>query len=60
MVLSKIIFYIVQDGFIIRKCMFAYPEGSSTQYLRTLVPKAIKGMVLEAESLNIRYLDPLG
>ena len=30
-------------------------EGPSTQYLRTLVPKAIKGMVLGPESLNIGY-----
>ena len=37
----------------------ALPEGPSAQYLRTLVPKAIKGMVLGPGSLNIGYLDPL-
>ena len=36
------------------------PEGPSTQYLRTLVPNTTKGMVLEAETSNIGYLDPLG
>ena len=36
------------------------PEGPSTQALRTLVPNTIKGMVLEPESLNIGYLDPVG
>ena len=33
------------------------PEGPSTQYLRSLVPKTIP---LGPESLNIGYLDPLG
>ena len=39
-----------------------YPEGPSTLHSRTLVPKTNKDMVwcLEAESLNTRYLDPLG
>ena len=37
------------------------PEDPSTQYLMTLVPKTIEGMVLEPGSfLNIGYLDPLG
>ena len=36
------------------------PEGPSTQYSRILVPKAIKGMVLGPESLNIGYLAHLG
>ena len=36
------------------------PEGPSTQYFRTLVPKAIKEGFLGPESLNIGYLDPLG
>ena len=40
--------------------MFKIPEVPSAQYLRTLVPKTIKGMVLEPETLNIGYLDPLG
>ena len=35
-------------------------EGPSAQYVRTLVPKAMKGMVLGPESVNIGYLDPLG
>ena len=36
------------------------PEGPNTQYLRTLVPKAIKGMVFGTGVLKIGYLDPLG
>ena len=36
------------------------PEGPSTQYLRTLVPKPLRVWFLEPESLNIGYLDPLG
>ena len=34
-----------------------YPEGPSTQYLRTLVPNTIKGMVFGTRDL--KYLDPL-
>ena len=36
------------------------PEGPSSQYLRTLVPNTIESMVLEPETPNIGYLDPLG
>ena len=34
------------------------PDGPSTQYLRTLVPNTIKGMVFG--TFNMGYLDPLG
>ena len=37
-----------------------YPEGPSTQYLRTLVPKTIPLIVFGTRVLNIGYLDPLG
>ena len=38
-----------------------YPRGSKYPLLiRTLVPKAILGMVLGPDSLDIGYLDPLG
>ena len=43
-----------------RCCLKSYPEGPSSQYLRTLVPKAIKDVLLGSKSLNIGYLDPLG
>ena len=38
------------------------PEGPNTQYLRTLVPKAIVfiSWYLGLKALNIRHLDPLG
>ena len=38
--------------------MAALPEGPSTQYLRTLVPKAIKGMVLRTRNLKYWVLGP--
>ena len=37
-----------------------YPEGPSTQYLRTLVPKAINGMVFGTRVLNYWVLGPSG
>ena len=38
------------------------PDGSqvTSQYSRILVPKTIKGMALEQETLNIGYLHPPG
>ena len=36
------------------------PEGPSTQYLRTLVPKAIKGMVFGTRVLTYWVLGPSG
>ena len=37
------------------------PEGPSSQHLKPLVPKTIQGIwLLEAETINIGYLDPLG
>ena len=36
------------------------PEGPSTQYLRTLVPKAIKGMVFGTRVLKYWVLGPSG
>ena len=35
-------------------------EGPSTQYLRTLVPEAINGMVFGARVLNYWLLGPSG
>ena len=37
-----------------------FPEGPSTQSLRTLVPKAINGMVFGTRVLNHWVLGPLG
>ena len=37
-----------------------FPQGPSTQDLRTLVPKTINGMFLEPDTSTIGYLDPLG
>ena len=46
-------------------CQFAHPtvhdpEGPSSQYLRTLVPKAIKAMVLGTRDLTYWVLGPSG
>ena len=38
----------------------ATPEGSSTQYLRTLVPKVIKGMVFSTRAFKYWVLRPSG
>ena len=37
-----------------------YPEGPSTQYLRTLIPKIIKSMVFGARNLKYWILGPSG
>ena len=36
------------------------PEGPSTQYLRPFVPNTMRVSILEPESLNVGYLNPLG
>ena len=44
-----------------RVTRLSIPEGSGTQYLRTLAPKTIIMVWLVGpESFNIGYLDPLG
>ena len=40
--------------------MLSYPEGPSTQHLRTLVPKAITGMVFGIRVLKYLVLGPSG
>ena len=37
-----------------------YPEGPSTQYLRTLVPNTIRGMVVGSKGLKYWVLGPSG
>ena len=37
-----------------------FPQGPSSPYLRTLVPKPYPERFLGPGSLNIGYLDPLG
>ena len=43
-----------------QRTMLNYPEGASTQYLRTLVPKAIKGMAFGKRILKYWVLGPSG
>ena len=38
----------------------SYQEGSSTQHLRSLVPKAIKGMVFGTKDVKNWVLGPAG
>ena len=40
--------------------LLVYPQGSSTQYLRTLVPKAVKGMVFRTRFLKYLVLGAFG
>ena len=47
-------------AFRFQRPQITLPEDPSTQYVRTLVPKAIEGIILKPESLNIGYLSPLG
>ena len=37
-----------------------YPEGTSTQYLRPLIPNTIKGMVFGTKVLKYFVLGPSG
>ena len=34
-------------------------EGTSTQYFRTLIPDAMKSVVLKPETSSLEYVDPL-
>ena len=40
--------------------LLLYPEGPSTQYLKTLIPTAIKGMVFGTRVLKHWVLGPSG
>ena len=44
----------------VEACLHAIPEGPSTQYIRTLVPKAIKGRVFGTRVLKCWVLGPCG
>ena len=45
---------------ILYGCCCPYPEGPSTQYSRTLVPKTMKGMVFGTRDLKYWVLGPSG